>query len=150
MKKLFIAIIIIFLSVESKSQVYIGAGLGASVTKARFTADLAVGKIFENNWVVQGGFQAHIDPANPAILELQGGKILKTSSWRNDGIQIAGGICYHYVSSDRKSENEANYIVSVYILKDKGTKGQAQIYYGGSFTPGYLIATLGVRGIFRK
>lgn len=147
MKKLIIAIIfLISTALTANAQFFAGAGIGASVTKARFVGELQLGQIFEHNWFVQGGYQSHIDNENPALLQLQGGKrFMGSGSDKHKGVSLSGGYCYQLVSSDNTSRNKSTFVVSAAVFKHRRV---GELVYSGSYTPGYFILSVGLRGLF--
>lgn len=147
MRRLIIAIIfLISTATAAHSQFYAGAGIGASVTKARFVGELQIGQIFEHNWFVQGSYQAHIDAEYPALLQLQAGKrLMGSGSSRHKGVSVSGGYCYQLVSTDNTARNKNTFVVSAAVFKHRRV---GELVYSGTFSPGYFILGVGLRGLF--
>ncbi len=147
MRKFIIAIIfLISTATAAHSQFYAGMGLGASVTKARFVGELQIGQILEHNWFVQGSYQSHIDAEYPALLQLQGGRRFMGNKFpKYKGVSVSGGYCYQLVSTDNTARNKNTFVVSAAVFKHRRV---GELVYSGTFSPGYFILGVGLRGLF--
>lgn len=129
---------------KASAQFYTGLGAGISVTKGKPTAELQIGFADPSNLVVQAGFIAHLDRKNPVLLQGQVG--YRFYSYPDVGWQIAGGYCYQLISNDNKDRNKKTWIASAQFFRSIGYMGEW--YVSASYSPGYIVAGIGIRGVF--
>jgi len=148
--RMLIAILLIlsasfFVCNKASAQFYTGLGAGLSASKGKPMAELQIGFTDPSNLVVQAGFQAHLDNKNPVLLQGQVG--YRFYSYPNIGWQLAGGYCKQLISNDDKSRNRSTYIASAQFFRPVGYMGEW--YINASYTPGYVLVSIGMRGIIR-
>lgn len=140
MKKLFVLMLVVTVTITSNAQLNLGGGLGFS-SKKSVVGEMTMGYDFKAAFI-KVGYLAQLSSSEAAFFNIQlGHTVVINEDWN---IQPSIGYAYVLKTTDVKTLNKWAGIGSLYLVKNLSLP-QAQLFFGTNYSDKTFIAVVGMR-----